>query len=599
MKLVLISVCACLLLAACQDPLIDDHEALIIPDITATNFTNESYGHLPMMGSPENPVQYYQDRSQAFGFAFDGEWIAAQPLLQTLVTQYTDDGDVWYLLGLSYLQTENWADAITALENTISLGTVLNGVPTGSSPSNYIMIRIAQAYAALGDDQNSILWAEKAFSARYDDRPFLGSKDHFSSALSTSDYQQFLGTYLEDGLSRDASWQADLDYLVSELRRLHVNLHNHMSAQEFQQRALGIKARIPQLTDQEIVFEFMELVGGLGSGHNLIIPTNGAKGAFKRLPVEFYWFSDGLFIVEASQDNQALIGSKIISIGDVPINEALAKTATLNARDNEMQHLWLSPYYISLPEVLTGLGIINQTDNVPLTLINSDGVTEHITLSGTEWTFNGFPKLPKLTKAESPLYLAKSDQLFWLETLPQHNATFVQFNWVAERKEQTLKAFSQDLIDAINNSDFENLILDLRHNPGGNGSILPPLLRALVYFEAAKPEGKLYIITGRGTFSAAHNLLTNLNRITNAVIVGEPSGSRPNAISEAGWFKLPYSGLMGLTSSQFHQPSTPEDHRIWIAPHLPVSLSSAEYFSGTDPALEAIYSVIAEEDALN
>jgi hypothetical protein len=86
-----------------------------------------------------------------------------------------------------------------------------------------------------------------------------------------------------------------------------------------------------------------------------------------------------------------------------------------------------------------------------------------------------------------------------------------------------------------------------------------------------------------------------LDGLSNAVIVGEPSGTRPNAIGEAGWFKLPHSGLMGLASTQFHQVSSAEDHRIWIAPHIPTHQSSVDYFSGQDPALQAIFNVLDKQ----
>jgi len=560
----------------------------------ATQFTNIAYGHMPTMKVVNDPARYYDERTKAKALIFAQKWLEAKPLLESLTSQYPDDGDIWYMLGISYMRTENWTNAILALKKTVALGTILSGVPTGSSPSNDIMLLIAECYAALDDPSNTALWAKKSLSARYDDRPFLASKAYFEKTLSPDDYQKILGTYLETGLSRDAAWRADLIYLAGEIRRLHVNLNNAISQQDFETHIAKIDANISTLTEQEIVFEFMKLVGRMGSGHNLIIPTNGTKGSFTRLPIEFYWFSDGLFVVNASEGFEQFIGSKVVSIGETPIREVLDKTAILNARDNEMQHLWLSPYYVSLPEVLKGLSVIDDVEAVPLTIIDTDGMTKDVTLSGADWSFQGFPKLPKQKTTDLPLYLKNSDQLFWMEALPENNAIFVQFNWVNEKNDNTLADFSRRLTNLVGVSNLDNLIVDIRHNPGGNGAILPSLVRAIIHAEVAKPEGKLFIISGRGTYSAAHNMLTDINRLTNAVIVGEPSGSRPNAISEAGWFKLPHSGLMGLVSSQFHQVSKAEDHRIWIAPHIPTSLSSKDYFAGTDPSLEAIFQVISD-----
>jgi hypothetical protein len=586
--------CVALALTACGSKENRAETLLTAPENAATQFTNEAHGHLPTMNVVNDPAQYYAMRTKAKELVFDQKWSEAQPLLKDLVGRYPDDGDTWYMLGISNMQTENWQEAISALKNTIALGTILSGVPTGSAPSNDIMILIAKCYTALDDPENTKLWAEKSLTARYDDRPFLAGNADFENTLSKDVYQKILGTHLEPGLTRDALWRFDLAYLAGEMRRLHVNLDNAIPKQEFKEHIAEIDTNIPSLTDQEIVFEFMKLVGRMGSGHNLLVPTNGAKGSFSRLPIEFYWFSDGLFVVKASEGFEQFIGSEIISIGGTPIRDALDKTAILNPRDNEMQHLWLSPYYVSLPDVLKGLKIIDDVEAVPLKMIDPEGLPVDVTLSGTDWSFEGFPKLPKQKNSEQPLYLKKSDELFWMETIPEQNAVFVQFNWVSEREGNTLAAFSRRLVDVINTSNLDNLIVDIRHNPGGNGAIIPSLVRAIIYAESANPDGKLFIISGRGTYSAAHNMLTDINRLTNAVIVGEPSGSRPNAISEAGWFKLPHSEMMGLVSSQFHQFSKAEDHRIWIAPHIPISLSSTDYFEGRDPSVEAIFEIIGD-----
>lgn len=557
------------------------------------SFSRERF---PTINLVDDPAQYYAKRVRARDFVFEEKWKIALPLLEELVAQYPDDGDTWYMLGITRMQTDYWVGAIAALENTIELGTMLRSVPTGSSPSNDIMVLIAQCYAALGDAENTRKWINKSLAARYDDRPSLNEKSYLEGALSAVEYQKLVGDYLKPNMSRDALWRADLAHLSSEMLRLHFNLYGDMSQSKFQKQVNDIDARIPFLSDEGIVFEFMKLVGKLRSGHNLIIPTNGAKGSFSRLPIEFYWFSDGLFVVDANEGFESFIGSQILSIGGIPIRQVLNGVGVLNARDNEMQSLWLSPYYISMPEVLEGLGVIDDVAAVPLRILDANGVEQNITLSGTKWAFHDFPKLPKHKSGNPPKYLKKRDQLFWMEALPDHNAIFVQFNWVNERSDNRLADFSRKLIDLTNESGLDNLIVDIRHNSGGNGAILPSLVRAVIYFEVANPDGKLFVITGRGTYSAAHNFLTDISRLTNAVIVGEPSGSRPNAISEAGWFKLPHSGLLGLVSSQLHQYSEAEDHRIWIAPHIPTPLSSSDYFLGRDPSTEAIFQVIKDRE---
>jgi hypothetical protein len=187
------------------------------------------------------------------------------------------------------------------------------------------------------------------------------------------------------------------------------------------------------------------------------------------------------------------------------------------------------------------------------------------------------------------------EENFWTYRMDDLNALYVQLKDVANGEDESVAEFAERLGNEAADPSIRNLILDLRHSPGGNGYLTPPLLRKLIHFDASSAENRLYVIISRNTFSASHNLITDLDWIAEPVFVGEPSGSRPNTLSESGKFVLPFSRLSGYLSSQLHQQSWPEDHRIWIAPDVPVGLSSVDHFAGRDPALEAIAALIAAE----
>lgn len=63
-----------------------------------------------------------------------------------------------------------------------------------------------------------------------------------------------------------------------------------------------INKKIPKLSDQQIVFEFMKLVASTGNGYNFIVPAFAQIGSFNQLPLQFYLFSDGLFILSADDE---------------------------------------------------------------------------------------------------------------------------------------------------------------------------------------------------------------------------------------------------------------------------------------------------------
>ena len=84
-----------------------------------------------------------------------------------------------------------------------------------------------------------------------------------------------------------------------------------------------------------------------------------------------------------------------------------------------------------------------------------------------------------------------------------------------------------------------------------------------------------------------------LDALTNAIFVGEPTGSRANFAGEGGFLLLPcHPELRANISTAYHQGTMWEDHRLWIAPDVPVSLSSADYFAGKDPVLNAVVDLI-------
>lgn len=561
--------------------------SLVIILFVSSAFSQETFNVV------KDPLAYFNNRTKVISLARSGNWQQLIPITENLTQQYQKDGGLFYVLGLAYYETQQYQKAITALTNTLDLGgTVLNNIPTGSTPSNDIMIKIAKAYALGGDKSNAMIWLQKGFVARYDEKPFLKGDPAFKSFKEDNDFLKLFGYCNEEEITREKAWRCDIDYLAKRITELHYRPYHHTSNANFDRLISELKLNIDVISDEQIVVELMKIVGNLGNGHNLIIPTSPNKGALKKLPVQFYQFNDGLFIVGTEKGFEKWIGYEVESIENTIAKEALQKSNAINARDNDMQTLWLGPYYLGLPDVLKSLGIVENANQVTITLKDNNEKSQEVIMNPIHWNFSDFPKMPKLKVKEQPLFLSKTEDPFWYKLIPENKSIYVQFNAVTQKETQSLEAFNIELLSQASKNDIKHLILDLRHNHGGNGSILPPLLKTIVNFEIMNPDGNVFVLMGRETFSAAQNLLTDITKRTNAILIGEPSGSKPNHIGEAGWFQLPYSGLMGLVSTQFHQTSKAEDHRQWIAPHIPVSLSSTDYFNGNDRALKTIMEVI-------
>ncbi|MCZ6726668.1 MAG: hypothetical protein O7A98_04860, partial [Acidobacteria bacterium] len=107
-------------------------------------------------------------------------------------------------------------------------------------------------------------------------------------------------------------------------------------------------------------------------------------------------------------------------------------------------------------------------------------------------------------------------------------------------------------------------------------------------------RGRTYVLIGRTTFSAAGNLVTKLANETEAVFVGEPSGSKPNHYGDARRVTLPESRLDVSISTLYWQDGGPFNG-AWLAPSVAVDTRSADWVAGRDPVLEASLALDAGE----
>jgi hypothetical protein len=73
---------------------------------------------------------------------------------------------------------------------------------------------------------------------------------------------------------------------------------------------------------------------------------------------------------------------------------------------------------------------------------------------------------------------------------------------------------------------------------------------------------------------------------TNPILMGEPTGGKPNSYGEIKSFPLPNSGLNVWYSTKFFQmaPGDPPS----LSPDILIELTGMDYFAGRDPVLEAV-----------
>ena len=146
-----------------------------------------------------------------------------------------------------------------------------------------------------------------------------------------------------------------------------------------------------------------------------------------------------------------------------------------------------------------------------------------------------------------------------------------------------MTAAADAMTAALDADQVDRVIFDMRYLQGGNGDI--KILDVLINEPHLKGPGALTVLIGRENVSAATQVAFLLDTQTDALLVGEPTPARANNFTcPCSDLTLPNSGF--TVSVPLHQDYTGDD-RPEVAPDVPMSLSSADFFAGRDPVLEA------------
>lgn len=406
-------------------------------------------------------------------------------------------------------------------------------------------------------------------------------------------------------LDRVAAWRADLTTFSTRFERLHHDLYAHVSREAWTTRVEDLSARIPDLADHEIVVELMRLAAAVGDGHTVVAPPFDGPLRFHAYPVAFYRFDDGLFVRAAREDHADLVGARVVRLGGVEADALVDRVAEVFPHDNEIGLLWGLEMTLPIAEVLHGLGIADRPDRVEIVVEDASGERRRRVLEAPE-PLTGQALATALFTGDHPGWETMRDDSvpapawrrdlevpYRYETLEDGRVIHVLFNQV-RNGDVPFEAFLDELFDLVERLEPAALILDLRTNEGGDLTMLTPLITGLIRTGLDR-ERKLYVITGRRTFSAAGYLVARLDVYTDAVFVGEPPATSPNFVGESSDpFRLPHSGVLVNPSTLAWQGTFAFDDRSFVEPDLPVGLTSADERAGRDPALEAILARVGD-----
>ena len=348
------------------------------------------------------------------------------------------------------------------------------------------------------------------------------------------------------------------------------------------------KAAIADRTDDQALADLIRLAAMPGwggrDGHTGIFPFTPGSGTHE-YPIRLWRFSDGLVITDARPPYADLIGSRVDALEGHPIDDVMALVEPLAPRDNPSNLTAYGPLYLRVSELLAGLGVVASAGPARFTVTSPGGPHRDVRIEpisadlDVAWHGGAPMRLP----AGTPLWLTRMATPLWWSYLPESRTLYIQYNEVTPG----IDALAGEILARAKAGDVDRVVIDLRHNGGGDNSTYGTLL-AVLQDPAIDRSGRLFVLIGRNTFSAAANFATEVEKKTGALFAGEAMGGSPNLYGDAQPTDLPYGAQKVYVASRYWQFSAADDPRLTIEPDIPVALSSADYLAGRDPVMDAV-----------
>ena len=381
-------------------------------------------------------------------------------------------------------------------------------------------------------------------------------------------------------------WKADIATLGAQILTLHGRPLPGISQSDFIAKMVDLYNRAPSLSDPQLRTGLLALVASIEDAHTDVIWPSPSP--FQLLPITLYWFDDGIYVTGAAAQYQNLLAGRVLSVGETPIDDATRILTALVPHENDQWPKKRIPQFeLTTADYLFGMGLIPSTASAQYQVQTPSGNVASADVQS--YSAAEFPRVIPVPTAATPLYRQHLDRNYWATLIDGGATVYFQYNSCFEDPKQPSADFFNELDALMATDGVERLILDVRNNSGGDPDILAPWVNA-IRSSRFNQSGRLYVIVGRATFSAAMEACNHLKDRTSAIFIGEPTGAKPQFQLRVGDFALPYFGIRVSYSDGIETANDPGPTMI---PDIQTGLTFQNYLDGIDPALSAILAIPA------
>lgn len=399
----------------------------------------------------------------------------------------------------------------------------------------------------------------------------------------------------------------DFEYIVKKLRNVHpATVEGFTENQE--KIIVGIQEKIQQPSTKENFFFLVnKLFHSFHDAHTTqwLVFSQGIN-----LPL--IWLQNGLYI---ERDTDLLkYGDLIQSIGGQKVPQLFNQLNQILWTENNHLVRLEGPWMLSARPYLQHMGLIKK-NSVEVTCQRAE----------RKYTVRlPIIELERPEKEERPFITYAVDKKHPLAVL-----TLNSCRYNAEYRKKLREFFKEIYAQKI-----DNIVLDLRHNAGGDSRVIDEFLRYIdvdrfktygstvrysqdsrdktkvkkfgleefprfekinrkIYQKELRFSGRLFALTSPNTFSSANMFTAVIQDNLIGTIVGEPTGNQPSCYGHPLSFQMPRTGIyFKISHKQFFRPEPTYDGKDAIYPDVEVYRQIDDVIKNKDTQLEKIIALI-------
>jgi hypothetical protein len=153
----------------------------------------------------------------------------------------------------------------------------------------------------------------------------------------------------------EIDWDYEIDLLGRELAEKHPNLFFRMDSAFFFHEMRKVAAEAPGKSRFYIAVRLQQILAKMGDAHTLVNYHFYVDKSLI-LPIESYWFKDGIYITQTDREYETLLGKKLSAINGIPLQVIIDSLSTLLVHDSPSQVKYHVPRMLTWSQLLSFFG---------------------------------------------------------------------------------------------------------------------------------------------------------------------------------------------------------------------------------------------------